>query len=72
MRIFDRSNFEKTQFLCVKIGQISQKTWKQRVYNENKVFKNLKLIWKVSSRYNLIFYYKMRKFDRRNFKKSQF
>ena len=44
MRIFDRSNFEKTHFLCVKNGQISQKTRKKRVFNENKEFKDLKLI----------------------------
>ena len=55
MRIFGWSNFEKTHFLCVKNGQISQKTRKKRVYNENKEFKDLRLIWKVSSTY--VWYY---------------
>ena len=41
MRIFSRSNFEETQFLCDKNGQMSQK---KRVYNENKEFKELKLM----------------------------
>ena len=43
MKIFDRRTFEKTRFLCVKNGQMSQKTRKKRVYNENKEFADLKL-----------------------------